>query len=96
MQSNEIMKRRVDSPGTAIRGLARESLRQLRRGIAGMLAFPASAAIGFGAMLMTLSLAAEGTSALRSRSPGASDTQPANGQIRRVRPTEARHDVATT
>src|ERR1700761_8917843 len=50
------------SPKAALQGLARESLRQLRRGMAGMLALPASAAIGFGAMLMAASLLVEGPS----------------------------------
>ena len=55
------------SPKAALQGLARESLRQLRRGMAGMLALPASAAIGFGAMLMAASLLIEGPTKPRPR-----------------------------
>jgi CBS domain-containing protein len=48
-----------DRRAPAIRELAWESLRQLRRGVAGLVAFPAAAALAFGALCMTLSLCAE-------------------------------------
>lgn len=43
----------------AIRELAWESWRQLRRGTAGLIAFPAAAALAFGALCMSLALLAE-------------------------------------